>query len=165
MQSDKRVSELCYTNKQTEIITSFIYKFSLSLIVSNKRQNCWTDRVQTFCRTSRDPREGLWMIKIEKNLCLKVFYFCKIFLKAWKSAIFFINPRIFFFFNVYNEIMFTIEILFIQTNCKHYILKLIRVQILKCKRSSSHFYLQCWLNIVALYSLNIYRSDFTPFKS
>jgi len=33
------------------------------LFVSNKRQNGWTDRAQIFCGTSRDHREGLWMIK------------------------------------------------------------------------------------------------------
>ena len=37
------------------------------LFVSNKRQNGWTDRAQIFCGTSRDPREGLWMIKIKKK--------------------------------------------------------------------------------------------------
>ena len=39
-----------------------IYKFGLSvcLFVSNKCQNCWTDRAH---------REGLWMIKIS-NICL-----------------------------------------------------------------------------------------------
>ena len=47
-----------------------IYKFGLSvslfvcLFVSNKRQIGWTDRAQIFCGTSRDHREGLWMIKI-----------------------------------------------------------------------------------------------------
>ncbi len=39
------------------------------LFVSNKRQNGWTDRAQIFCGTSRDHREGLWMIKIS-NICL-----------------------------------------------------------------------------------------------
>ena len=34
------------------------------LFVSNKRQNGWTDWTQIFCGTSRDHREGLWMIKI-----------------------------------------------------------------------------------------------------
>jgi len=48
-----------------------IYKFGLSvcLFVSDKRQNGWTDRAKIFCGTSRDPREGLWMIKIS-NICL-----------------------------------------------------------------------------------------------
>ena len=42
-----------------------IYKFGLSvcLFVSNKRQKGWTDRAQIFCGTSRDQKEGLWMIK------------------------------------------------------------------------------------------------------
>ena len=52
-----------------------IYKFGSSvclfvcLFVSNKRQNGWTDWAQIFCGTSRDHREGLWMIKIS-NICL-----------------------------------------------------------------------------------------------
>ena len=37
---------------------------SVCLFVSNKRQNGWTDPAQIFCGTSRDPREGLWMIEI-----------------------------------------------------------------------------------------------------
>ena len=47
-----------------------IYKFGLSgcLFVSDKRQNGWTDQAQIFCVTSRDHREGLWMIKIFKYL-------------------------------------------------------------------------------------------------
>ena len=40
----------------------------LGLFVSNKRQNGWTDRAQIFCGTSRDHREGLWTIKIFKNV-------------------------------------------------------------------------------------------------
>ena len=39
------------------------------LFESNKRQNGWTDRAQIFCGTSRDNREGLWIIKIS-NICL-----------------------------------------------------------------------------------------------
>ena len=37
---------------------------SVCLFVSNKR------RAQIYCGTSRDPREGLWMIKISK-ICFK----------------------------------------------------------------------------------------------
>ena len=33
-------------------------------------------------------REGLWMIKISKSLCLKVFYFCKILKNARKKHFF-----------------------------------------------------------------------------
>ena len=53
-----------------------IYKFGLSvcLFVSNKRQTGWTDWAQIFCGTSRDHREGLWMIKI-KSVLLR--FFCK----------------------------------------------------------------------------------------
>ena len=52
-----------------------INKFGLSgclfvcLFVSNKRQNGWTARANIFCGISRDPREGLWMIKFSK-ICL-----------------------------------------------------------------------------------------------
>jgi len=42
------------------------------LFVSNERQNGWIDRAQIFCGTSRDHREGLWMIKIKK-MCFKGF--------------------------------------------------------------------------------------------
>ena len=50
------------------LLPKSIYKFSLSvlvsvcLFVSNKRENGWTDRAQIFCGTSRDHREGLWII-------------------------------------------------------------------------------------------------------
>ena len=85
--------------------SSFFYsvcKFGLSvclfvcLFVCNKRQNGWTDRAQICCGTSRDPREGLWMIKI-LNICLhqnsifikflKILKIHEIFL--WKSANYF----------------------------------------------------------------------------
>jgi len=35
---------------------------NVCFFVSNKRQNGSTDRAQIFCGTSREPREGLWMI-------------------------------------------------------------------------------------------------------
>jgi len=35
-------------------------------VVSNKRQNGWTDQAHILRGTSHDPREGLWMIKISK---------------------------------------------------------------------------------------------------
>ena len=66
------------------------------LFVSNKRQNGWTDRAQICCGTSRDSREGLWIIKIS-NICLhqnsivikflKILRIREIFL--WKSANYF----------------------------------------------------------------------------
>ena len=69
---------------------------SVCLYVSNKRQNGWTDRAQIFCGTSRDPREGLWMIEI-LNICfhqnsifikfLKILKIHEFFL--WKSANYF----------------------------------------------------------------------------
>jgi len=51
-----------------------IYKFSLSVCLSvclyptNVKRADRTDRAQIFCGTSRDHREGLWMIKIFKNV-------------------------------------------------------------------------------------------------
>ena len=50
--------------------------FFICLFVSNKRQNGWTDRVQIFCVTSRNPRESLWSIEFSK-ICLhqnSIFY-------------------------------------------------------------------------------------------
>jgi len=46
------------------------------LFVFSKRQNGWTDRAQIVWGNSRDPREGLWIIKILKFV-FKSFYFCK----------------------------------------------------------------------------------------
>ena len=40
------------------------------------------DRAQILLSTSRDPREGLWMVKISK-ICVKKFF---IFVKFWKCA-------------------------------------------------------------------------------
>ena len=97
---------------------SSIYKFGLSvclfvcLFVSNKRQNGWTDRAQIFCGTSRDHREGLWMIKIS-NICLHQNWIFINFLKILKiHEIFCENPLIIFvlFYNVHKENMFTINL-------------------------------------------------------
>ena len=52
----------------TLYIVSSIY--FACLFVSNKRQNGWSDRAQILCGTSRDPGNGLWMMKI----CVKKFY-------------------------------------------------------------------------------------------
>jgi len=85
---------------------------SVCLFVSNKRQNGWTDRAQIFCGTSRDPREGLWMIE-NLNICL---HQNSIFIKFFKilkiHEIFCENPRIIFvlFYNVHKEKMFTINL-------------------------------------------------------
>ena len=91
-----------------------IYKFGLSVcpFVSNKRQNGWTDRAQFFCGTSRDPREGLWMIEI-LNICLHQNSIVIKFLKILKIREFFCeNPRIIFvlFYDVHKENMFTINL-------------------------------------------------------
>ena len=80
--------------------------------VSNKRQNGWTDRAQIFCGTSRDPREGLWMIKIS-NTCLHQNSISIKFFKILKThEIFCENPRIIFvlFYDVHKENMFTINL-------------------------------------------------------
>ena len=59
-----------------------IYFACLSVcpFVSNKRQNGWTDRVKICCGTSRDPKEGLWMIEFSRFASNKI-RFSKIFLK------------------------------------------------------------------------------------
>ena len=78
------------------------------MFVSNKRQNGWTDRAQIFCGTSRDPREGLWMIKIS-YICL---HQNSIFIKSLNilkiHEIFCENPRIIFVLFYMN--MFTINL-------------------------------------------------------
>ena len=51
---------------------------SVCLFVSNKRQNGWTDQTQILFGTSRDPREGLWIIKTSKICVSTLFIFCKI---------------------------------------------------------------------------------------
>ena len=80
------------------IVFKSIYKFGLSvcLFVSNKRQKGWTNRAQIFCGTSRDPREGLWMIEILKICVLEVFNFVKKILIFENPQIFFKNPQNFF---------------------------------------------------------------------
>ena len=82
------------------------------LFVSNKRQNGWTDRAQSFCGTSRSPREGLWMIKISNIYLHQNSIFIK-FLKILKiHEIFCENPRIIFvlFYDVHKENMFTFNL-------------------------------------------------------
>ena len=80
-----------YTTTPTTSSSTSIFKFGLSvclsicLFVSNKSQNGWTDRAQIFCGTSRDLREGLWMIKILKKFVLKSFWFLKNFENAQKN--------------------------------------------------------------------------------
>ena len=82
------------------------------LFVSNKRQNGWTDRAQIFCGTSRDPREGLWMIKIQIFVSIKIRSSLNFF-KFWKSTKFFVKIRELFFvlfYDVHKENMFTINL-------------------------------------------------------
>ena len=81
---------------------------SVCLFVSNKRQNGWTDRAQIFCGTSRDSREGLWIIKFS-NICLHQNSIVIKFFKILKiREIFCENPRIIFilFYDVHKENMF-----------------------------------------------------------
>ena len=67
---------------------------SVSLYPINKRQNGWFDQI--FFGTSRDPREGFWMIKI----CL---HQNSIFKNKIREVLFvFVN-------NVHKENMFTME--------------------------------------------------------
>ena len=44
----------------TESMNLYIYFACLFVLmfVSNKRQNCWTERAQILCGTSRDPSPG-----------------------------------------------------------------------------------------------------------
>ena len=79
--------DYCYIS-----ISIYIY-FACLFVVSNKRQNGWTDRAQILCGTSRDPREGLWMIKFSK-ICL---YQNSIFENFENLRIFFIKSTTFFF--------------------------------------------------------------------
>ena len=92
------------------LVCLFVCRFVC--IVSNKRQNGWIDRVHIFCGTSRDPREGLWMIKIS-NICLHQNSIFIKFLKILKiHEIFLWNPRIIFvlFHDVHKENIFTINL-------------------------------------------------------
>ena len=112
----------CWTVEKVILNNQSIYKFGLSwclfvclgvcLFASNKRQNTKTDRAQIFCGTSRDPREGLWMIKIV-NTCLHQNSISIKFIKILKiHEIFCENPRIIFvfFYDVHKENMFTINL-------------------------------------------------------
>ena len=82
-------------------IFTYLYRnltcLSVCLFVSNIRQNGWTARAQIFCGTSRDHREGLWMIKIS-NICLHQNSIFNKFLKVWKSTKFFVKIRELFLF-------------------------------------------------------------------
>ena len=77
-----------------------IYAPLVYLLLSNTRQNGWTDRVQSLCGTSHDPRVGLWIIKISKiNLQQN-----SMFIKFWKSTIFFIKVFcLFLYYNLYQR--------------------------------------------------------------
>ena len=49
------------------------------LFVSNKHKNSWTKQDHIFCGTSRDPKEGFWMIKFSNSTIFD-------FWKFWKST-------------------------------------------------------------------------------
>ena len=83
------------TRKKTPL--HYIYTLLVCLFVSNKRENGWTDRTQSLCGTSHDPRQDLGII----IMCLKVF-FCNI-LKCVKNMMKSAN----FIFLLYKEKMLT----------------------------------------------------------
>ena len=56
----------CWVLTHTAILACLFGCLFVCLFLSNERQNGWTDRDQILYGTSRDPREGLWMIKISK---------------------------------------------------------------------------------------------------
>ena len=96
---------LIFTRINIFNLSIYLACLSVCLFVSNKRQNGWTDRAQFFCGTSRDPREGLWKLKIS-NICLHQNSIVIKFLKILKiREIFCENPRIIFilFYDVYTK--------------------------------------------------------------
>ena len=64
---------------------------SLCPFVFNKHQNSGTNRAQSLCGTSHDPRELLYMRRIKKN-CLQTFLSSKNFKNSQKNII---NSRTF----------------------------------------------------------------------
>ena len=101
-------------HKSIEEIYIYIYFAcpSVWLLVSNKRQNCYTDRAQILCGTSCGSRESLWMIKISKNGLQQNSIFIK-FLNILKIQEFFFMKFVNFFvlfYNSHKENMFIIEI-------------------------------------------------------
>ena len=58
-----------FTIKQFLAIYTLLFCLGVWLFLSNKHQNGWTDRAQFFCGTSRDPKEGSWIIEFSK-ICL-----------------------------------------------------------------------------------------------
>ena len=99
----------CLYSSQNLQYTKFrfchLYKeMFVCLFVSKKRQNGWTDRAQIFCGTSRDPREGLWMIEFSKISLHQNSIF-----EQFENPRFFFKSANFFFYNVHKENMFTME--------------------------------------------------------
>ena len=94
---DLYVSNIKQANSSFHLYINLACLF-VCLFVSNKRRNGWTDRAQIFCGTSRDPREGSWMIEI-LNICLHQNSISIKFFKILKiHEIFCENPRIIFVF-------------------------------------------------------------------
>jgi len=106
-------------NRKSSLLS--IYKFGLSVCLFVCLFVCLSvclyPRAQIFCGTSRDPCEGLWMIKIS-NICLHQNSISIKFFKILKiHEIFCENPRINFvlFYDVHKENMFTINL---EDGCK-----------------------------------------------
>ena len=95
-----------------------IYKFGLSVCLSVCLYPINVKTAELFCVTSRDHREGLWMIKISNIFLLQNLIFIK-FLKIMKfHEIFCETPRIIFvlFYDVHKENMFTISLRLVNIN-------------------------------------------------
>ena len=86
-----------YSSDYSVTIYNYIYTLlaclSFCLFVSNKRQNCWTDRAQTMCGTTYDPRKGLRMNKSSKTSPQQN----SIFIKMSSTKFIIQNPRTFLF--------------------------------------------------------------------
>ena len=65
----------------------FIYRYTLfvRLFESNQRHNDWTNQHQIRCGTSKDHKEGVWMIKIKNQPPTN-----SISIKFYKTAKFFV---------------------------------------------------------------------------
>ena len=68
---------------------------SVFLFVSNKRQNGWTDQTQILFGTSRDPRDGLCIIKTSKICVSTLYIFCKILKMSMKMSKNIMKPKTF----------------------------------------------------------------------
>ena len=86
----KTKEKLRILKKRISLILKILWEFvCFYLFVFIKRQNGWTDWAQIVFRTSRDPREGLWVIEFSKITFSKTLKIHDIFFI--KSANFFYN--------------------------------------------------------------------------